>query len=228
MQKAPELKIGTRIDIVFENEINTSNAHYMKALIYDIEGGKITISQTTPALNRNFLNRRVLITFLASTEKRVLRFGVRAMLTDLIVNYQISSDKNVEALILKKNAQAEPIDFRMHFRVKLPSQSDISLFIKEEKINLIDISLGGARFTCPKSYPFRYGDPVKLKLVIGSKEFAFEARVRNVLQPQEYSSNKTIQYIGVEFDHDNKQMEALLGKAIMDIERQLLSEGKMT
>lgn len=228
MLKIPELKVGTRIDIVFENEINTSNAHYMKALIYDIESTKITISQTSPSLNRNFLNRRVLVTFLYNTGKRVLRFGVPARLTDLVTNYQIGSNSNVEALVLKKTGEAEPIDFRMHFRVKLPSQSDISLYIKEEKINLIDISLGGAKFSCPPSLSFRYGDPVKLKLVIGPHAFVLEARVRNVIQPQDYSANRTLQYIGIEFDHDNKQMEAVLGKAIMDIERQLLSEGKMT
>jgi hypothetical protein len=30
-----QLEAGTRLDIVFENEIMKSNAHYMKAVVYD-------------------------------------------------------------------------------------------------------------------------------------------------------------------------------------------------
>jgi hypothetical protein len=228
MQKIPELKIGTRIDIVFENEINKSNAHYMKALVYDYEGSDITISQTSPVLNRRFLNRWILVTFLASAENRVLRFGFPALLVDLITDYQIASNKNVEALILKQKGKPAQVDFRMHFRVRPPSQSDISLFFKEEKINLIDISLGGAKFTYPKTYLFTYGDAVKLKLVIGFSEFNVEARVRNISLPNDFSANKSLQYVGVEFEHDDRKLDALLGKAIIGIERQLLSEGKIT
>jgi len=35
----------------------------MKAVVYDIEGEFITISQTTPALTAHFLKRQVLTTF---------------------------------------------------------------------------------------------------------------------------------------------------------------------
>ncbi|MGV8057436.1 MAG: PilZ domain-containing protein [Smithellaceae bacterium] len=223
----PELKIGTTIDIVFENEINKSNAHYMRALVYDYEGYNITISQTSPPLSRHFLNRRIMVTFLANAKKRVLRFGFSARLIDLITDYQISSNKNVEALILKQYDTPEQVDFRMHFRVKPPSQSNLSLFLKEEKINLIDISIGGAKFTYPKSSSFRYGDEVKFKLTIDSTVFEVKARVRNVSLPHEFSANKTLQYVGVEFEHDNKQLETALGRAIIGIERQLLSEGKI-
>jgi len=227
MLKIPELKIGTRIDLVFENEINKSNAHYMKALVYDYEGRDITISQTSPVLSRRFLNRWILVTFLGNAEKRVLRFGFSAQLMNLLTDYQIASNKNVEALVLKQHGKPEQVDFRMHFRVKPPSQSDISLFLKEEKINLIDISLGGAKFTYPKSYLFLYGDTVKIRLIIGSTEFNLEARVRNVSLPHDFSVNKNLQYVGVEFEHDNRQLNAALGKAIIGIERQLLSEGKI-
>jgi hypothetical protein len=49
--KMPELKVGSRVDIVFENEIMESSAHYMKASVYHCKGSKITISQTSPALS---------------------------------------------------------------------------------------------------------------------------------------------------------------------------------
>ncbi|PKN19395.1 MAG: hypothetical protein CVU71_07770 [Deltaproteobacteria bacterium HGW-Deltaproteobacteria-6] len=224
MLKIPELKIGTRIDVVFENEINTSGAHYMKALVYDYENSNIIISQTSPALTRHFLNRRMLVTFLGNVETRTLRFGLSARFIDLIANYQISANNNVEALVLKPYGKPDLLDFRMHFRVKPPSQSNISLFFKEEKINLIDISIGGAKFSYPKSNLFLYGNIVKFKLIIDSTEFNIEARVCNASPPQDRTN---LQFIGIDFEHDNRQLDTALGRAILAIERQMLSEGKV-
>ncbi len=223
-----QLKIGSRIDIVFENEIEKNNVHYMKAVVYDYESKDIIISQTSPPLNRRFINRRVLITFLANSKRRILRFGFAARLTDLLTNYELSyNNKNVEAIYLKQLEEPSQIDFRMHFRVKPPSQSIINLFFQENKVNLIDVSLGGAKFTYPKSHLFNYGDIVKFNLIIDSKTFEIDARVRSVSIPNEYSTNKTIQYVSIKFEYNDKQISTLLGKAILSIERQLLSEGKI-
>jgi hypothetical protein len=228
MLKTPELKIGTSIDIVFEDEINKSNAQYMQASVYDYEGDNITISQTSPILSRDFLNRRILVTFVGRAEQRVLRFGISALLVDLISDYQIVASRNtVEALILKQYGKPEPVDFRMHYRIKPPSQSGIRFFFNREKIDLIDISLGGAKFACSESPSFLRGNELKLKMIIDSTEFKLEARVRNVSLPHAFSANKNIQYVSVEFEHNNRQLDAALSKAILAIERQMLSKGKI-
>jgi hypothetical protein len=223
----PSLKVGTRVDIVFEKEIMKSHAHYMKALVYDFEKNKIIISQTSPALNRRFLNRRIMVTFLLSIERRVLRFGFPARLIDIVTDYQIASGKNVEALIVEQYKDPEPVDFRMYFRVKPSSQSDINLFLKEEKVNLIDISLGGAKFTYPKTYLFRPADEVMFKLIIGRGIYNLDAKVHEVWSPDDNVVNRNLQFVSVEFHHLNKQLEASLGKVIIDTERQRLSEGKI-
>ena len=150
----PELKAGMPLDIVFENEINRPNAHYLKAVVYDYNNNFITISQTSPALNRRFLKRKVLITFLVRIENRILRFGFPGLLADLISDYAMSSDKTTEALLIKKLAQPEPTDFRMYFRVKPPSNTNLCLFLEEQKVSLLDISIGGAKFMYPKARSF--------------------------------------------------------------------------
>jgi len=225
--QTPKLKAGTSIDIVFENEIMKSNAHYLKAVVYDYEKDSITISQTSPALNRTFIDRRILVTFLVNIERRVLRFGFPARLIDHITNYQISSGNSVEALIIKRYAEPESVDFRLYFRVRVPSESDLSIFFKEEKVNLMDISIGGAKFTYPQRYIFRSGEEVQCTLIIGTTVFNMNAKVRSVRVPNEATANKNLQYVAVEFSHDNKQMDGQLSKAILDIERGLLSEGKI-
>lgn len=224
----PQLNIGSRIDIVFANEIEKANAHFMKAVVYDYESkGIIIISQTSPALNRHFLDRKVIVTFLANFEKRILRFGFTAHLINLLTNYELSSNRNVEALVLKQMEEPVLMDFRMHFRVKPPSQSNVNLFFQENKVNLIDISLGGAKFTHPKSYLFHVGEEINLKLIINSAVFEMNARVRGVSIPNQFLTHKTIQHVSVKFEYNNKDLNTSLGKAILSIERQLLSEGKI-
>ena len=89
----------------------------------------------------------------------------------------------------------------------------------------MDISIGGAQFTYPKRYIFRSGDEVPCSLIIGTTIFNVDAKVRSVRTPSEEAANKNIQYVAVEFNHDNKQMDTQLSKAILDIERDLLSKG---
>jgi hypothetical protein len=221
----PELRPGMPLDIIFENEIDDKNAHYMKAVVYDYEGKFITISQTSPALTTHFLKRRILTTFLAHSKNRLLRFGFSGLLYDLIPDYAISSGNTAEALIIKKLKDLEPVDFRMYFRVRPPSDTDLRLFLKEEKVNLLDVSIGGAKFIYSKNYFFSPGDPVKFKLLIGGAVFDIDALVRSVRQPDIYASNKNIQYVSVEFRIEDQKMEVSLGQAILNIERSQLSKG---
>jgi PilZ domain len=167
------------------------------------------------------------VTFLVNIEGRILRFGFPARLMDLITDYQIASGNDVEALRINKYADPEPVDFRMYFRVRLPSQSGLSLFLREEKVNLLDISIGGAKFTYPKSYIFRPADLVKCVLVIGDAIFKVNAKVRSVVTSTTATANRNLQHVAVEFNHNDKKLEASLGKAILDIERELLSEGRI-
>ncbi len=222
-----ELKAGTPLDIVFESEVNQPNAHYMKAVAYDYKSNVVTTSQTSPALNKHFLNRRVLITFLWNIENRVLRFGFPGLLADIISDYAMSSGNLVEALLITKLAEPEPTDFRMYFRVKPPSNTDLSLYLEEQKVNLLDISIGGAKFTCSKNNIFSRGEKIKIKLIISDTVFNIDASIRNIREAASDTTRSKLQYVSVEFFHADKKMQASLGKSIMDIERSLLSKGKI-
>ncbi len=222
-----DIKVGTGVDIVFENEINKPNAHHMRALVYDYKNNKVIISQTSPPLNRYFLNRRVIVSFLADSRKRLARFGFTAQIIDLSADYRISANKSVEALVLKQLEKPHQIDFRMFFRVKLPSQSNINLYFQRQRVNLIDISLGGAKFSYPLTHVFRHGESVNFELIIDSKTFELKARVSNLSVPHDSTANNALQYVGIEFEKGDRQLEGALGKAIIGIERQMLSEGKI-
>lgn len=223
----PELKPGMPLNIVFANELNRPNAKYMKAVLYDYAAKDVTMSQTSPALSPSFINRRIFITFLVKIDNRFLRFGFPAKLTGLDGNYALSEGNTVEALIARKAADPEPTDFRLYFRVKPPANSDLCVFMEEQKVNLLDISIGGALFIYSKQRLFHPGEDIEFKLLIRTNVFNVSATVRNVRYPETTAAGKKLQYVGVEFYHDNKDMETALSRAILDIERSLLSKGKI-
>jgi len=227
MMHKPEIRAGLTLDIIFEKELNQPNAHYMKAIIYDCEKKNIIISQTSPALSARFIGRRLLMTYLVRRDNRVLRLGFPAKLINLVHDYEIASGNTVDALLCRQTGDPEPMDFRMYFRVAPPSDTDVCLFIEEQKVSLLDISIGGAKFTYPRRNIFRIGDKVKFKLVTGREMFNVEAVVRSVRQTDDSAANKLLQYVSVEFRYSDKAIETSLGKSIMSIERSLLSEGRI-
>ncbi|MFY9148469.1 MAG: hypothetical protein WAN88_02515, partial [Smithellaceae bacterium] len=109
--KKTELKPGTPLTIVFEKEINQPNAHYLKATVYDCDDALVTTSQTSPALQSIFLNRKVLVTYLVRTATRTLRFGFAGLLFGLVDDYLMSSGNETQALLIKRLHRAETMDF---------------------------------------------------------------------------------------------------------------------
>jgi len=223
--KKTELKPGTPLTIVFESELNKSKAHYLRASVYDCDDSFVTTSQTSPALQKSFLGRKVLLTYLIHIGARTLRFGFAGLLAELVSDYAMSSCKNTQALLIKRLHRSEPMDFRMYFRIKPPAGSDLSLFWEEKKVGLIDISLGGAQFIYPDAQFFQPGQQVKFKLLIGDGIFDVEGIIRRVGRPRAVRPGKRFQQVSVEFRHCDKKMESSLGKAIMEIERSLLTKG---
>lgn len=221
--KKTDLRPGTPVTIVFETELNNPNAHYLRASVYDCDDSTVTTSQTTPALQKTFLGRKVLVTYLVQTRARTLRFGFAGLLSELVHDYEISSGKNTQALLIKRLHRSEPMDFRMYFRIKPPAGTDLSLFWEEKKVSLMDISLGGAQFIYSDAHFFQPGDEVKFKLLIGDGIFDVEGFIRRVARPQ--ATRRRVQHVSVEFRHWDKKMERSLATAIMEIERSLLTKG---
>jgi len=179
-------------------------------------------------MDRHFLDRRVIITFLVNCETRILRFGFPAKLKEVMADYQMASNKDVEALLWEQFAKPKQVDFRMFYRVKQSAASNIRLELKQGTVNLIDISLGGAKFTCSRDYLLRPADEIKINLAVGRTVFNLKARVGDVRTLRDAPiSARNIQYVSIQFETGNTQMENVLGKAIIEMERQLLSEGKL-
>jgi hypothetical protein len=76
-----------------------------------------------------------------------VRFGVKAKILKVIELYKISPTRLIPAIILEPASEWEQFNLRMFFRLEPSSDSGITLYMESEEVNLIDISIGSAKFT---------------------------------------------------------------------------------
>jgi hypothetical protein len=65
----------------------------------------------------------------------------------------------------------------MFYRLEPPGNCGIDIFVNGNKVNILDVSIGGASFSHNKVYPFRVNDEVKIILVVGERAYQTESRV---------------------------------------------------
>ena len=120
--------------------------------VYDVEEPTIILAQTNPPVLKSMLHKEVIVTYLTDT----VRYGFTAELVEFI-DYRLDSGQ-VEALVVKRTGPEKPYSVRMSYRVGPTGQSNLSMSVFANKVDIIDISLGGTKFA--------YGMPFLSSLTI--------------------------------------------------------------
>jgi len=102
--------------------------------------------------------------------------------------------------------------------VDLSSSEDISMTVGDKKVNLLDISIGGAKISHRGALDVTSGDLFSVKLLMDEKEFPLEARVLRTWHPST-EAGSLIEYVSLEFLNTDKRLQDLIGKKIRNIER---------
>ena len=197
---------------------------HMKSLIYDVINRRIIIAQTSPPITKYILNRLISLTFLVRKDGQPVRYGVQAKVTDFITNYELASSR-VTAVGLEQKTRLDTYDLRLDFRLRPPPNNELSIEWEERKLNIIDISAGGFQFS------YRGGDLPKMKnefkisLIIDEYFFKLTAKVLNIAAP--VSQDPDLHYVGAKFIGNSRSYERYLMKKILEIQRKLLTEGKL-
>ncbi len=199
----------------------------MRSVIFDVLDNKVIMAQSSPRVLKSGLNKEIMVTYLAGGKSHLSRLGFLAKITDLIDDYEIVSKVRVNAIVIKKTGAPEPLNIRLHFRLTVPSDSDLQLLIGDEKVNLIDISIGGAKIGLTGAKPLRPHDRVKLSLGFDNREFKLDAEVLRIWFPGVTDSNKDSQLAAIQFLNTGRQFQHLLGEKIFTIQRQLEAADKM-
>jgi hypothetical protein len=219
-----ELRPGQACHMVLE--LSDPN-RVMKTIVYDIAGKQIILAQTSPPLLRSHLRERVRISFIVKKKGiKDVRLAFSADIEDFIPNYEMSSYQTVPAVVLNQITDFVEIDRRMFFRIAPPLKNDLVVLLGNEKMNVIDISLGGAKLSYSASRILEPDEKIQMTFHLGHRRITVDARVIRMEQKTDPITYKKTQTVSIQFETNDREFGRFLALKIMNMERERLSEGK--
>ena len=141
---------------------------------------------------------------------------------DIIEDYELASSKTVSAFVVERISNPNKSNVRMSFRVGPREDSGMCLSIEEEKMNIIDISIGGAKVTHFGEKSLKYGEKVKGILSLDEEDFDIEAKILWVWQPDRLQKSAILEFATMQFLNMGNNVKNVLSRKIRKIERGLL------
>jgi hypothetical protein len=211
---------GSKVDIVLDFDLSKETIDVRSATVYDLNDQRIILSQTSPPIATHNIGRRVKLTYLIREKDDLARYCITGRLAEIVKDYKLSESETAQALVMIQEGRPERFNIRLFYRLEPRTDSGIILFLNKEKVNIVDISIGGAKFTCRKHHPIKPKEILKLILQIDEQSFHIQAQVVK-LWPVRGRMAKKLESVAVEFLNLDRNMKDLLSKKIRDIEREM-------
>jgi hypothetical protein len=211
---------GSNVDIVVDLDSSEETIDVRSATVYDLDDERIILSQTSPPIGTYSIGKRVNVTYLVKEKDGPARYCITGRLAEIVRDYRLSGSGTAEALVIIQEPGRERFNLRLFYRLEPPADSGIVLFLNEEKVNILDISIGGARFTHSKDQPVRPKKILKLILQVDEQSFDVEAQVVRIF-PVSGRMARKLETVAVQFLNLDMNMKDLLSKKIRDIEREM-------
>ncbi len=215
------IRPGLNINIIVNIDHMRETVDVGNSIIHEMAGDRMIVAQTDPPISRTHLGKELFVTFLDRSDGQPRRFGFPAIVVEFIKEFELSSLLKVQALVLKKAGAFEEYNLRMFYRLEPPTDCGIRISVDGKGVNLIDISIGGAKFSHEKVFPFEIGAPVKLSLYVDDVPYTVEAKVLRVWQPDNERIRKTVALASVQFTDMEAHLKNVLARKIRDIEREM-------
>jgi hypothetical protein len=211
---------GSNVDIVLDFDWSREKIDVRRATVYDLNDERIVLSQTAPPTARYNIGKKVKITYLLMEKDGWVRYSINGRLIDIIMDYRLSGSETVQAIVIILEPGHEFFNLRLFYRLEPPLNCGLVLFLKEEKVNILNISLGGAKFTHSKDYPIMPKNRIKLILQIDKQRYDIEAQALRVSSVSGRMGEK-LEAVAVQFLNLGKQTQDLLSIKIKDVERKM-------
>ena len=211
---------GSNVDIVLDFDWSEETIDVRSATVYDLDDKRIILSQTSPPIGIYSIGKRVNVTYLVREKDGPARYCITGRLAEIVRDYRLSGSGTAEALVIIQEPGRERFNLRLFYRLEPPADSGIVLFLNEEKVNILDISIGGAKFTHRKDHPVKPKKMLKLILQVGEESFDVKAQVVRIF-PVSGRMAKKLESVAVQFLNLDREMIDLLSKKIRDIEREM-------
>ena len=210
------IKPGT--PVVIHPDPSSGRTAPLKALVYDVTGKRIILSQTSPPILPPPPKNPLYISYVAKEGDSLCRLGFPAAVSGFGNDYALSSGKRVPIIIVDREQEPEEASIRKGFRIRTPSSSGFSLTIRGKKYPILDISLTGVNFIQPLlQTPFKPTDSFDCRLNIDGKGYPLKVRVVRV------SETPVSRRVAAAFLNVGKEIQSLLGQRILLMERKELS-----
>ncbi len=210
------VKPGIAVDIILHQ--SSESARFLKAVIYDVMGKRLILSQTSPPLPHSRLKRRVDISFLTGKGNSSQRLGFSALISGFDDDYELSSGMRAPAVIVEMNHDPEETSLRQGFRIRTPHRSGLALAIHGRDYLIFDISLTGVNFIQPSLQPpFKPSAVLECRLNIDGTNYLVKARVIRVVE------TAALRHVAAVFVGPGKDLQPALSRKILQLEREELS-----
>jgi hypothetical protein len=216
---------GHTVRIVLGPEPGKTKVYVRGSVAYDVREQTAILAQTDPPILSPKLGSEIVVTYLVGKNDVMARYGVRARIADF-VDYLLASGKMVKALRVEMIGEAGPYSVRTTSRVAPTGTSSLSMAIRGTAIRVIDISLGGARFSYHKSLDLQPATVVSASIKVDGTTYGLEARVLRTRDGNGEGLSHEIGYASVEFLNLDRTVEYALSRKIRAVERESFRKGR--
>jgi hypothetical protein len=213
-----DIKPGSNIKLVTEVDLARERIHVKSTTVYDVNGAFITLAQTDPPVLKSMLRKEVVVTYLKRSTNGMVRYGFPATVMEFIDNYTLSKSQEVRALVVSGRAEAAPYNIRMFFRVEPTGQSNLSMTVEHKEVNVLDISLGGVKFSHDRRLVLNPNSIARITIGIDGKIHDLQARILRTWESDNERLRNELRFAAAEFLHMNKTIEHELSRKIYEIQ----------
>jgi len=215
------IKPGLNISIIVNIDHMREIVEVKNSIVHDVTGNKIVVAQTDPPLSRANLGRDLYVTFLEKEKGAIRRLGFVVKIVDFMNDYKLKSSQKTQVVIIRKLGNVEEYNLRMFFRLEPPRNCGLEVKVMDQHVTILDISIGGARFSHGKIDRFKVNENVKMTIEMGVLSYAVTGIIMRTWEPENEKAKKSIAFASVQFTDVQPQLKSALARKIRDIEREM-------
>lgn len=217
-----EIRPGVSTKIVIEIDPIRDKIRVGGSTVYDVQGSAIILAQIEPPITKSMAHKQVVVTYLSREKGDLIRYGFAAEVIE-VIDYAITSGEQVKAVVVNRTGDCKPYSIRMFYRVGPTARSRLNMSVFNTRVNLLDISLGGVRFSYTKPLVLESDSIIDTRLEIDGRFHSVEAHVLRVWTGEGQGFDRRLSFASAEFVDLDKTMEHALSRKIHDIERESLA-----
>jgi sulfur relay (sulfurtransferase) DsrC/TusE family protein len=223
------IKPGISLSLVVStNDIRKTN-DIRGSTLHDISGGKLILTQTDPPLLSTQLNQSIIISFLTKEREKPVRYGFHAQVIEFINEFRLSSFQTAPVIVVLQKSVPEHFNLRMFYRIHPSGDFGLQLFMNDQLMGIVDISIGGALIGATLSQnrecKFMIGKIIKITLVLDEVPFNIKAQIKRISFPDNQKWSPELVFIALQFCDPHPELDQSLGRKILNLKRKLLSNG---